>query len=184
MINGVLQFEGVGAVFIQRHREHVTTTGRCRQDIANLVVRHRIAMAGQARRTINRIGQIVIAQTRRGPGSCTIRTIIDGDQIAIAETQITARRQAFLGLIRAIAQIVFINRTRNSRTNRILIDHCNRHIVGDDYLKTMIDCNGTSRRCVAVAIGRFKGGVDCASQTKVERGCVFIQTRRVIDATD
>ena len=139
MINGVLQFEGVGAVFIQRHREHVTTTGRCRQDIANLVVRHRIAMAGQARRTINRIGQIVIAQTRRGPGSCTIRAVIDGNQIAIAETQITARRQALLGLIRAVAQIVFINRARNSRANRILIDHCNRDIIGDIHPKGLGD---------------------------------------------
>ena len=139
MIDGVLQFEGIGAVFIQRHREHVTTTGRCRQDIANLVVRHRIAMAGQARRTINRIGQIVIAQTRRGPGSCTIRAVIDGNQIAIAETQITARRQALLGLIRAVAQIVFINRASNSRANRILIDHCNRDIIGDIHPKGLGD---------------------------------------------
>ncbi len=141
-------------------------------------------MAGQARRTINRIGQIAIAQTRRGPGFRAICTVINRNQIAIAETQITARCQALLGLIRAIGKIIFIDRTRHSRANRILIDNRFGHIIGYDYLEPMIDCNGTSRRGVAIAICRRKGGVDGTGQTKVERGCVFIQTRRVINATN
>ena len=89
MIEAVLQREGVGTVFIQFHREHITAIRSCLQRIRRRIpfVGHRLTLAGQTARAFQFKGKVVITQRCRGTICRTICAVIDGDQITV-EAQI------------------------------------------------------------------------------------------------
>ncbi len=123
MIDLIQHFEGIAAIGIQGDSEDITPACRRGQDIARrIIIGDRLPSGGQTRRTGNNPVHIVILQG----GRCIIRraicTIIDGDQIATTgQAHIATGCQAFLGRVGTIGQVVFVDRTRDSRTNGILI---------------------------------------------------------------
>ena len=123
VVDLIQQFEGIAAIGIQRNREDITPARRRGQHIASrIIIGDRLPTGGKTRRTCNNPVHIVILQGRWRIIRRAIRTIINRDQIAATgQAHIATGCQAFLGRVGAIGQIVFIDRTGDSRTNGILI---------------------------------------------------------------
>ena len=88
MIDRVHQREGEAAIGIQRHGKDIATIRRSRHHIASLAVGDFFPLRGQTFRTLDREGQISIAEAAWGTRRCAIRTVVDTDQFFTVQPQI------------------------------------------------------------------------------------------------